>query len=55
MAKKIENTERISTYITKPQLELLRVKAKNKGLTVSGLIRLLIIEFVNGGDIVAKS
>jgi len=46
VAKPIENTERISTYVTPEQLELLRLKAKEKGMTVSGFIRMLIIEGV---------
>ena len=44
MGKPIENTERISTFITKDQLGTLKTKAKEKGMTVSGFIRLLIIE-----------
>ena len=46
LAKPVENTERISTYVTSEQLELLRVKAKEKGMTVSGYIRMLIIESI---------
>jgi len=45
--KPVENTERVSTYISKKQLELLRKKASEKGMTVSGYIRLLIIESVS--------
>jgi len=48
MAKPIENTERISTYVKPEQLELLKAKAKEKGMTVSGYIRLLIIEGTEG-------
>ena len=44
MARPVENTERVSTYITPAQLEALKVVAKTKGMTVSGYIRLLIIE-----------
>lgn len=46
--KPVENTERVSTYISKEQLERLREQAQNKGMTVSGYIRLLIIEAVSG-------
>lgn len=46
--KPVENTERVSTYISKEQLDLLKVKAKEKGMTVSGYIRLLILESVSG-------
>ena len=46
--KPTENTERISVYISNEHLEALRIKAKGKGMTVSGYIRLLIIESVAG-------
>lgn len=45
--KPIENTERVSTYINKDQLEKLRAKAKCLGMTVSGYIRMLILEDVS--------
>ena len=45
-AKPIENTERVSTFISKSLLEQLKVKASEKGMTVSGYIRLLIISDV---------
>ena len=44
--KSVENTERVSTYISAEQLESLKLRAKEKGMTVSGYIRLLIIESV---------
>ena len=44
MAKQIENTERISTFVSKEVLEKLKQQAKSKGMSVSGYIRLLIIE-----------
>ena len=44
--KQKENTERVSTYVTDEQLSLLKVKSKEKGMTVSGFIRLLIIESI---------
>lgn len=44
--KPIENTERVSTYISKEQLDQLKIKATEKGMTVSGYIRLLIIESI---------
>lgn len=43
----IENTERVSTYISKEQLEKLKIRAAQKGMTVSGYIRLLILEDVS--------
>lgn len=47
MARPIENTERVSTYISKEQLDKLQEVAKSKGMSVSGYIRLLIIESVS--------
>jgi predicted DNA binding CopG/RHH family protein len=44
VAKQIENTERISTFITKELLDKLKRKAESKGMSVSGYIRMLIIE-----------
>lgn len=43
----IENTERVSTYISSEQLELLRKKAAEKGMSVSGFIRMLILQSVS--------
>mgnify|MGYP000318377953 CR=1 FL=1 len=45
--KPIENTERISTFISKDLAKALKIKAAEKGMTVSGYIRLLIIEAVS--------
>lgn len=50
MPRPIENTERVSTFITKEQHKLLKKKAKDKGMTTSGFIRLLIIEEVGVAD-----
>ena len=44
MPKPIENTERISTFVSPEQLTELKVQAKAKGMTVSGYIRMLIID-----------
>ena len=52
MPKPIENTERISTFVTPKQLSELKIQAKSKGMTVSGFIRMLIID---GIDIAAGS
>lgn len=46
-ARPVENTERVSTYISKEQLQLLKSKSSEKGMTVSGYIRLLILEDVS--------
>jgi len=52
MPKPVENTERISTFVTPEQLSELKIQAKSKGMTVSGFIRMLIID---GIDISAVS
>lgn len=46
MPKSIENPERVSTFVSAELLNALKAKAKQKGMTVSGYIRLLIIEAV---------
>ncbi len=45
--KAIENTERVSTYISAEQLREFKKRAREKGMTVSGYIRLLIIEEIS--------
>ena len=45
--KQAENTERVSTFISKDLLDSLKEQAQEKGMTVSGFIRLLIIEAVS--------
>ena len=44
--KAVEHTERVSTYISTAHLEELKIKAKERGLNVSSLIRMLILEFL---------
>ena len=44
MARPIENTERVTTFITKEQLAEIQTFARSKGTTVSGYIRMLIAE-----------
>jgi antitoxin component of RelBE/YafQ-DinJ toxin-antitoxin module len=46
MKTKEKNTERISTFLTKEVLEELKQEAKKRGLTVSSLIRMLILECI---------
>lgn len=46
MPKPIENTERVSTYISKETLEALQKQAASKGMSVSGYIRFLIMDAV---------
>ena len=47
MPKPVENTERIATFIPKDALEALKILAKDKGMSISGYIRLLILEDVS--------
>ena len=47
MPKPIENTKRISTFVTPEQLSDLKVRAKSMGMTVSGYIRMLIVNGIN--------
>ena len=47
MARSVENTERVSTFIPKETLEQLKANAKEKGMSVSGYIRLLILNDVS--------
>jgi len=41
-----ENTERISTFLPKDAVEYLKEESKAKGLTVSSLIRMVVLEYV---------
>ena len=47
MPKPIENTERVSTYMSKDALEKLQQLAASNGMSMSGYIRFLIMEAVN--------
>lgn len=47
MAKQKENTERINTFISADTLEKLRKEASDKGTSVSGLIRMIVLEHIN--------
>lgn len=40
------HTERISTFLSAEQHEKLKEEAEKKGLTVSALIRLIILEYL---------
>ena len=51
MPKPIENTERISTFVTPEQLSELKIQAKSKGMTVSGFIRMLIIDGIDAATV----
>lgn len=43
-----ENTERINVFFSKNVLERLRQEASERGMTVSGLVRMIVMEWLNG-------
>ncbi len=47
LAKQKENTERINIFLSPETLETLKNKASQKGLSVSGLIRMIILEYLD--------
>jgi predicted DNA binding CopG/RHH family protein len=42
-----QNTERINIFLSIEHLEAIRREAGQKGTTVSGLIRMIVIEYLN--------
>ena len=46
LAKKKENTERINVFLPLDALERLKNIASEKGMTVSGFIRMLVLEYL---------
>ena len=40
------NTERVSTFLSKHHLECLKEEAEKKGVSVSALIRMVILEYL---------
>ncbi|MDR1754226.1 MAG: hypothetical protein LBR74_04885 [Eubacterium sp.] len=47
MLKTKQNDKRVSTFMPYEIFEKLRTNAQKKGLTVSGLIRMIILEYVS--------
>lgn len=45
--KAVENTERVSTYISEADLQMLKKMANENGMTVSGYIRFMIKQGIN--------
>ena len=45
LAKQKENTERINIFLSPKIVEKLKLSASEKGMTVSGFIRLIILEY----------
>ena len=48
--KSPENTERINVFLSKTVLERLRLEATDRGMTVSGLVRMIVMEWLKGGN-----
>ena len=46
LARPIENSERIYTFLTPEALAQLKTKAKSMGMSVSGLIRMIILDYL---------
>ena len=46
MAKEKANPEKISIFISSEVLERIREKAKEKGTSVSGLVRMIILKYL---------
>lgn len=40
-----ENTQRINVFFTPEMLEKLKIEAKERGLTVSALVRMIVFEY----------
>jgi len=49
MPKDKQNTERISTFISKELVDKLKEEAEEKGLTMSSLIRSILIQHTKKG------
>lgn len=47
--KSPENTERINVFFSKAVLERLKLEAADRGMTVSGFVRMIVMEWLNGG------
>lgn len=47
LARQKENTERINIFLPPDILQKLKEESSKKGTTVSGLIRMLIFEYLN--------
>lgn len=44
--KRKENTERINVFFSEEALNDLKKEAQNKGMTVSGLVRMIVLEYL---------
>jgi predicted DNA binding CopG/RHH family protein len=48
--KSPENTERINVFFSKAVLERLKSEATERGMTVSGFVRMIVMEWLKGGN-----
>lgn len=46
--KSPENTERINVFFSKTVLNQLKSEALDRGMTVSGLVRMIVMEWLKG-------
>ena len=44
--KSPENTERINVFFSKEILERLKAEASERGMTVSGIVRMIVMEWL---------
>ena len=47
--KSPKNTERINVFFSKAVLDKLKTEASNRGMSVSGLVRMIVMEWLKGG------
>jgi hypothetical protein len=47
--KSPDNTERINVFFSKAVLKQLKIEAKERGMTVSGFVRMIVLEWLKGG------
>ena len=47
--KSKENTERINVFFSEDALERLKTEASERGMSVSGLVRMIVLEWLKGG------
>lgn len=48
--KSPNNTERINVFFSKAVLEQLKIEAKERGMTVSGFVRMIVLERLKGSE-----
>lgn len=46
--KSKENTERINVFFSTEALERLKAEASERGMSVSGLVRMIVLEWLKG-------